>query len=247
MTKGFQNGHTPWNKGLTKETNKIVALSALKKVGLKRPNQSERMKGKNHPFFGKKHSMKTKKMMGKNHWTKNGKWSKEEIKKKIGNCKKGKTYEEIYGKEKSKIIKDKMRTKQEGKIGYKHTEKTKKYLSKLAIKRNFGGQFSKRNTYFKNIKDELFCLNSSYELKFAKSMNKQNIYWIRPKALIWKDKNNIEHKYYPDFYVPKIDTYFDTKNDYLIVKDKEKIERVIKQNKIKLVVLDKNNLIFKTP
>ncbi len=250
--KGFQKGNIPWNKGLTKETNKTVALIALKKVGVKRPNQSKRMKGKNNPFFGKKHSIETKKKMNKNHWTKNhwtknGKWSKEEIKEKIGKHKKGKTYEELYGKEKSDILKQNQSNRKKGKKGCTHTIKTKNYLHDLAIKNKLGGHFSKRNTYLKNIRNEQFCLNSSYEVIFAKSMNLNNIYWIRPEPLKWTDKNNIEHLYYPDFYIPTTNIYYDTKNDYLIKIDKDKIQRVIKQNKIKLLILDKNHLEYKTP
>ncbi len=41
LKEGYKNWRVVWNKGLTKETNKTVAQIALKKVGVKRPDQSE--------------------------------------------------------------------------------------------------------------------------------------------------------------------------------------------------------------
>ncbi len=120
----------------------------------------------------------------------------------------------------------------------------KKILSNKAKERKLGGHLIGEKIKFKNIKDEEYHLQSSYELRFAESMNNQNIYWIRPKPLKWLDKNKNWHWYYPDFYIPKTNIYYDTKNDYLIKEDKDKIERVRKQNNIQLIILDKNNLIY---
>jgi hypothetical protein len=213
----FKKGesHIPWNKGLTKEIDSRISTPWL---GKKRPNISNNMKGNKNPFFGKKHSEED--IIKMKH-----KRNKRPIKDKLINrciiCNK-----DTHNKTCSK-------------------ECMKKLLSKVARDNKLGGHFSKRNTYFKNIKNEMFCLNSSYEVIFAESMNLKNVYWIRPKPLIWLDKNKIEHLYYPDFYVPKTNIYYDTKNDYLIKKDKDKIKRVQIQNNIKLIVIDKYHLQYR--
>lgn len=67
---------------------------------------------------------------------------------------------------------------------------------------------------------------------------------------IWKNENGIEHRYYPDFYLPEYNVYLDPKNDYLInnksvrfgITDTKKIKLVCEQNEIRIVILDKNNL-----
>jgi len=85
-------------------------------------------------------------------------------------------------------------------------------------------------------------LESSYEIQFAKILDSLNIKWIRPKPLPWTDKENKVHNYYPDFYLLDYQIYFDPKNDYLIKKDADKISRVIKQNKVKLHVVNHSQL-----
>ncbi len=162
---------------------------------------------------------------------------------KLKSPRKGKTYEEIFGIKKAKKLKLHLSKINTGK-GHPHNKKTKKKLSKIAKKNKLGGHTSKQKIYYKNIQGEIFYLQSSYELIFAKSMNKQKIYWVRPKPIKWIDKNKEWHWYYPDFYIPKTNTYYDTKNDYLIKKDKDKIQRVRKQNNINLIILDKNHLNY---
>lgn len=94
-------------------------------------------------------------------------------------------------------------------------------------------------------------LDSTYEITFAKNLNENNIKWIRPKLFLYK-LQNVEHRYYPDFYLPEYNIYVDTKNDYLInnvnprfgITDVEKTKLVEKQNNIKIIILDKNHLSF---
>ena len=86
---------------------------------------------------------------------------------------------------------------------------------------------------------------SSYEKKYFDILFKSNIKWQNPKTFKYYINNKLKH-YKPDFYLPKYNLYIDTKNEYLIKKDKEKIEAVIQQNPIKLKIitkemLDKNN------
>lgn len=126
-----------------------------------------------------------------------------------------------------------------GKPGHKHTNETKGLLRKIAIKNELGGHTSKQRINYNGVK-----LHSSFELKVAQELDKNNIKWVRPTSVKWIDENGIEHRYYADFYLLDFDTYLDPKNDYLINKDKEKIKRVCEQNQVKVIVLDKNNLTW---
>ena len=69
-------------------------------------------------------------------------------------------------------------------------------------------------------------LDSSYERTLAKLFDEHKIKWIRPKPLIWSDKENIQHHYFPDFYLEDYDVYLDPKNDYCFKVQKEKIDYV---------------------
>ncbi len=46
----------------------------------------------------------------------------------------------------------------------------------------------------------------------------------------------------PDFYLQDYNVYLDPKNNYLQKKDKRKIELVIQQNNVRLIVLNKSAL-----
>lgn len=81
------------------------------------------------------------------------------------------------------------------------------------------------------------CLQSSYEKLCSDILNELKIKWIRPKALIYSNK-----KYFPDFYLTDYNIYLDPKNDFLYNKDLEKINNVIKENKVKIFILKKENL-----
>src|SRR6185369_4397320 len=84
---------------------------------------------------------------------------------------------------------------------------------------------------------------SSYELIIAKILDENKIFWYRPKPFKWLNTiKNTSHLYYPDFYLKDFNIYLDPKNNYLIEKDKFKIESVISQNNIKLFILNKNQL-----
>lgn len=126
-----------------------------------------------------------------------------------------------------------------GKPGHKHNEITKKKLKNAAIKNKLGGHTSKHRINYNGVH-----LHSSFELKVAQELDKFCIKWIRPNPLNWIDESNVEHRYYPDFYLEDYDIYLDPKNDYLINKDEEKIKRVNEQNKVNVIVLDKNNLTW---
>lgn len=120
----------------------------------------------------------------------------------------------------------------------------KKLQSQIANIKQFGGHTSKKSIYYKS-QNNLVYLQSSYEIQVAQSLDYYKISWIRPKPFIWYDQENIKHRYYPDFYLPDYNIYLDPKNNYLIKKDQFKIQSVMKQNKIKIIILNEKQLDFK--
>lgn len=99
-----------------------------------------------------------------------------------------------------------------------------------------GAGRSKKYKVFDSFGNDVL-LQSSYELRCSEILNELNIKWIRPKALHYDNR-----KYYGDFYLTDYDVYLDPKNPYKARLDKEKIEKVIAQNKIKLYILFEENL-----
>lgn len=120
-----------------------------------------------------------------------------------------------------------------------YSDETRHKLSIAAKRNEFGGHTSKRKLFYNG-----YTLQSSYEIDFAKDLDSRQIKWTRPSPFWWTDDFGEQHRYYPDFYLVDYDIYIDTKNDYLILMDKTKIQKVIKQNKIKLYVLNKEMLSF---
>jgi hypothetical protein len=114
-----------------------------------------------------------------------------------------------------------------------HTEETKEYLSILACER-----LAKHSKYTKNVEYKPgVILESSYEVRVAEILDSLNIEWIKVRqGYIWDD-NGKKRRYIPDFYLPKQNLFLDPKNDYLIKKDKRKINSAMEMNNIKVVVL----------
>lgn len=137
--------------------------------------------------------------------------------------------------ESSKTISNSMK----GKFNHLQSDETKKKLSVAAKNNNLGGHTSKKRVEYNGV-----VLHSSYERIVAEELDKNNIKWNRPSPLKWIDETGIEHRYYADFYLLDYNIYLDPKNDYLIKKDEEKIKRVIEQNQVRVIVLDKNNLTW---
>ena len=127
---------------------------------------------------------------------------------------------------------------------FRNTPEAKLIVSKAAINRNLGGHTSKRRLNYIQNDGTLVHLQSSYEIQYAEWLDKNNISWTRPNPLLWLDANNKQHRYYPDFYLVNLDVFIDTKNDYLIIKDQNKINAVRSQNAIQLKVLSKNELTW---
>ncbi len=95
--------------------------------------------------------------------------------------------------------------------------------------------YSKRSLY-KGV-----TLDSSYELKVAEDLDRNNVLWTRPKSLVWLDGEQ-KRRYIPDFYLPEYDVYLDPKNDFLAKKDQRKINEAMKYNKVQIFILTKDEL-----
>lgn len=149
----------------------------------------------------------------------------------------GKTFSERYsGTDEGKRI-----------LSHPHTEEHKQKMRELAIQRHLGGWHTSKTIEYKGIK-----LDSQYEFEVAKELDENQVKWQRPTYFLWEDINGVKHRYYPDFYLPEYNVYLDPKNDYLInnkskrfgITDVEKIEKVERQNGIRIILLDKDNLTW---
>lgn len=110
-----------------------------------------------------------------------------------------------------------------GKPGRKHTEATKNKLSEIA--RNSPHRRLKKNVIkYTHINGDVITLDSNWEFELAKRLDILNIEWVRPDPLIWKDKDGLNHHYFPDFYLPEYNIYLDPKNPYAIKIQKEKLD-----------------------
>lgn len=139
---------------------------------------------------------------------------------------KGKTINEIFNKEKCNEIRKK--------IGEKMT------------KNNNGGK-CKWFSFFKKNGEEI-KLQGTWEVRFAKVLELIDENWIKigvghkGHSFMWKDDNDKEHFYTPDFYSPKLNKYFEVKG-YWWGHDKLKMEKVISQNnQVKIEIVMKNEL-----
>lgn len=99
--------------------------------------------------------------------------------------------------------------------------------------------------YFCKESGENVYLDSSWEIRYAKWLDKNNIKWIRPKYLIWTDVLGLKHRYTADFYLTETQEYIDVKNDYLLGLEstKDKFFRVESENKLTVKVITKNILL----
>lgn len=114
-------------------------------------------------------------------------------------------------------------------------------LSKKSIENpNCGGETGYKHYQYKNI-----WMDSKWEIEIAKLLDCKNIKWERDRKkhmFWWTDKSGIKRRYYPDFYLPDYKLYLDPKNKYKAQLDLEKITNVIKENGIKLLWGDLNEI-----
>jgi len=72
-------------------------------------------------------------------------------------------------------------------------------------------------------------LLSSLEIKFYNKLTEENIKWIKPHYVSYITSDGKSHRYFPDFYLPDLDLYVETKG-YFWPSDKVKMDLVKKQN-----------------
>ena len=98
---------------------------------------------------------------------------------------------------------------------------------------NCGGETNYKRYVYNGI-----SMDSTWEVEVAKLMDSLGIKWYRSKKLClwWYDDKNNKRRYHPDFYLPNFDVYLDTKNKYLMKQDKYKIQKVLENNKVNLIV-----------
>jgi hypothetical protein len=89
-------------------------------------------------------------------------------------------------------------------------------------------------------------LQGTWEVRFARILEKMDPDWIKPSlysndhSFKWND--GVEHTYTPDFWSPKLQTYFEVKG-YWWGNDKEKMNLVQSQNSnLKIVIIQKKDL-----
>ncbi len=119
-----------------------------------------------------------------------------------------------------------------------HTEETKTRLSISACTRlQKNSKYSKNTEYKPGV-----ILESSYEVRVAEILDRLNVRWEKVRrGYIWNDNDKIR-RYIPDFYLPDYNLFLDPKNDYLIKKDKRKIDSAMELNNISVVVLSNNEI-----
>jgi len=103
-----------------------------------------------------------------------------------------------------------------------------------------GNKNTRAHGWYESMSAGKVWLESSYEFRVAVELDTNGIKWIRPKYLPY---NNTK-KYFADFYLTDYDIYLDPKNDYLISVDHEKIQTVMTENGVTILVLNKHQLTW---
>ena len=130
-----------------------------------------------------------------------------------------------------------------------HSEVFKQKMRERAIARGLGGV---RQSRWIQYKDK--TLGSSYELTVCESLDENNIRWDTCRRFNYIDPKGKARTYTPDIYLIDYDVYLDPKNDFLIKNpnpklgftDVEKIQRVMDQNNIRVIILNKLQLSWTT-
>jgi hypothetical protein len=141
------------------------------------------------------------------------------------------------------IIADSTRDKlSKSNIGRKHSVKTKEKLSKRrsAILEEIGGGGFTHIKYYEtcNVLNEIYKVRGLWELNTAMWLTQQSILWKRKIYISYIDEQGVTRTYTPDFYLPKYNVYIEVKG-YFSEKDKNKLEKVVSQNKIDLYMFRK--------
>lgn len=108
------------------------------------------------------------------------------------------------------------------------------------------------HSFFKRVKFyEIFCpylkknvkVQGTYELKYAKYLNDNNISWEKQRSLNFRYSiDDIKRTYFPDFHLIETDEFIEIKGHFP-EKDKMKMEAVISQNiENKFIILQHDDL-----
>lgn len=111
-------------------------------------------------------------------------------------------------------------------------------------RRTSSRRFTKCEWYISHIAGRVY-LESSWESIVARSLDENNINWIRPKYLKYT-LDNKRHMYYPDFYLTDYGVYLDPKNKYQQIIDIPKLSAVRNEHNIKVFILNENELQWST-
>lgn len=134
----------------------------------------------------------------------------------------------------------------------KHTRKTKEKISIKMCGGNNGYIKTKYFEIFSPYQNKIVTVQGTWELKYAKWLNENNINWVRSRKINLKYKlfkDDYMHTYYPDFYLPDLNKYIEIKGFYWKSKDgkiddKRKMQQVINHNKNKNIkILSKKELV----
>jgi len=111
--------------------------------------------------------------------------------------------------------------------GRKLSQETKNKISKNNIWHTVKNCTSGNGEYVKckwyNVQKpngDICKVQGTYEKRFAQVLNILDKDWVKPLStkqnlhLQWIDENNIEHSYFPDFWCPNLQKYFEVKGRY---------------------------------
>jgi len=205
---------------------------------------SEFQKGKTYEeMYGNEISQIRKKEISDRMSTDNPRWSlkyrtEEEIEKQkeinrnssnpFGGIK-GKSYEEIYGKEKSEKIKDKLSKKMSGENNHMYGKPSPK-------KSGNGWSGYYKNLYFRSLLELSFILKMENDNVLIESAEKQ-------KFKIEYKINGSTKNYFPDFYLPKEDILVEVKPKHLINSFINKLKFNEAKRKFNFKVITEDDLI----
>jgi len=194
---------------------------------------SKRMKDKNNPFYGKKHTIKTKKRISiVNNGKNNGNYIDGRCSKiyycKEKNCNKEITImSAIYGKGRCKSCakKGKLNPIQSGKNNPNFGNGDK-------MKGKNNPMFGKIAHHSKKIKYKKILMRSSWEMAYAKYLDKLGIKWLYES----KTFDLGDCTYTPDFYLPEQNKYIEIKG-WWRNNDKRKFKLFIKKYPNKNIIV----------
>lgn len=109
-----------------------------------------------------------------------------------------------------------------------------------------GGGFRKnagrgKKEYKENILGDTYLLRSSFEVKVAEWLNEHNILWKQPKSFFYS-LDGVKKRYYPDFLLPEYNIIIETKNDYLMSIQEEKMMAVKEVSEIPIHILTNKDI-----